>query len=179
MSDSETGTTNATAVLTGRVKWFNNKAGYGFITVNSEGEWSDKDVFAHHSAICTGEEQYKYLVQGEYVNFELSQCSDEASHDYQAESIRGLFGGKLMCETRNENRVRAATQNQEDGEDGQYSRPRYRNRDRGERIHVRGQGPREGEEFILVRSNRGGGGGRRDFNRGSSRPRHAENGDEN
>jgi cold shock CspA family protein len=181
MSDSETGTTDTPAVLTGRVKWFNNKAGYGFITVGSEGEWSDKDVFVHHSAVCTGQEQYKYLVQGEYVNFQLSQCSDGGSHDHQAEKVGGLFGGKLMCETRNENRTRIADQNQEEGEDGQYSNQRYRNRDRGERIHVRGQGPREGEEFILVRSNsnstraRGG----RDYNRDSSRARQTEDRDEN
>ena len=34
----------------GRVKWFNNKAGYGFITISSD-EQSGEDVFVHHSAI--------------------------------------------------------------------------------------------------------------------------------
>jgi cold shock CspA family protein len=35
---------------TGRVKWFNSKAGYGFITV-TDGPKSGTDVFVHHSAI--------------------------------------------------------------------------------------------------------------------------------
>ena len=34
--------------LIGRVKWFNNKAGYGFITV-TDGSRSGTDVFVHHS----------------------------------------------------------------------------------------------------------------------------------
>ena len=51
----------------GRVKWFNNKAGYGFVTVTN-GHHLDKDIFVHHSAINVSSEQYKYLVQGEYVN---------------------------------------------------------------------------------------------------------------
>ena len=36
--------------LCGQVKWFNNKAGYGFITVN-DGEHSGKDIFIHYSTI--------------------------------------------------------------------------------------------------------------------------------
>ena len=44
-----TDTTNA-AMVSGRVKWFNNKAGYGFITVSS-GDNVGSDVFVHHSAI--------------------------------------------------------------------------------------------------------------------------------
>jgi cold shock CspA family protein len=36
--------------FTGRVKWFNNKAGYGFITV-TDGPKSGSDVFVHHSSI--------------------------------------------------------------------------------------------------------------------------------
>jgi cold shock CspA family protein len=49
--------------FTGRVKWFNNKAGYGFITV-TDGPKSGSDVFVHHSSIKVVSEQYKYLVQG-------------------------------------------------------------------------------------------------------------------
>ena len=37
--------------LTGKVKWFNNKAGFGFITVCDEGEMSNKDIFVHYSLI--------------------------------------------------------------------------------------------------------------------------------
>jgi len=35
------------ARLVGMVKWFNNKAGYGFITA-CEGEQKGKDIFVHY-----------------------------------------------------------------------------------------------------------------------------------
>jgi len=87
--------------MLGRVKWFNNGAGYGFITV-TDGSQSGSDIFVHHSAIGA-ENQYRYLVQGEYVEFEL-QLMEGGSHKYQATHVSGIKGGKLMCETRNENK---------------------------------------------------------------------------
>jgi len=84
--------------LTGRVKWFNNKAGFGFVTA-CEGELKDKDVFVHFSSIQVPEDQYKYLVQGEYVDFELSK-SEKSEHEFHAVNISGVKGGSLMCETR-------------------------------------------------------------------------------
>jgi cold shock CspA family protein len=92
-----------TARLIGQVKWFNNKSGYGFITV-SDGENSGKDIFAHFSTIHVGDSQYKYLVQGEYVEFELTSSTNGA-HEFQATNISGIKGGRLMCETRQSNRV--------------------------------------------------------------------------
>ena len=89
--------------LTGRVKWFNNKSGYGFITV-TDGNKSGSDVFVHHSSIKVDSEQYKYLVQGEYVDFNLSDTKN-GLHEYQAGEVYGIKGGKLMCETRHESRV--------------------------------------------------------------------------
>jgi cold shock CspA family protein len=89
--------------LLGQVKWFNNKAGYGFITVN-EGEHSGKDIFIHYSTIRTTNSQYKYLVQGEYVEFNLVKSTTD-NHEYQAVDISGIKGGPLMCETRRVNRV--------------------------------------------------------------------------
>jgi len=86
--------------LTGRVKWFNNKAGYGFITV-TDGERSGSDIFVHHSSVQVENEQYKYLVQGEYVCFGLAK-TDSATHEWQAVNVCGINGGKLMCETRRE-----------------------------------------------------------------------------
>ena len=92
----------STQRLIGQVKWFNNKAGYGFITV-SDGENAGKDIFAHFSTINVADSQYRYLVQGEYVEFELSKSTNE-THEFQATSISGIRGGMLMCETRQTNR---------------------------------------------------------------------------
>ena len=89
--------------LTGRVKWFNNKAGYGFVTV-TDGPKSGSDVFVHHSSIKVDSEQYKYLVQGEYTEFTLSSVASD-KHEFQAAEVCGIKGGKLMCETRNETRT--------------------------------------------------------------------------
>lgn len=82
---------------TGRVKWFNTKSGYGFITV-TDGPNSGTDVYAHHSAIVVGEEQFKYLVQGEYVHFATEV--DSTTGKLSAKSITGINNGQLMCETR-------------------------------------------------------------------------------
>lgn len=49
----------------GRVKWFNNAKGYGFI-IQEDG---DEDFFAHYSAIQM--EGYKTLKAGELVSFEI------------------------------------------------------------------------------------------------------------
>lgn len=103
--------TDSTNITNGRVKWFNNKAGYGFIT-SSTGE----DVFVHHSAIKVSQEQYRYLVQGEYVEFTQNSLSN-SKHKYQAGSVKGISNGKLMCETRQESRdSRQTYKKQDDGD---------------------------------------------------------------
>jgi len=98
---SDTAVTHSAERMLGRVKWFNNGAGYGFITV-TDGQQSGSDIFVHHSAIGA-ENQYRYLVQGEYVEFEL-QTMQGGAHKFQAVSVSGVKGGELMCETRNENK---------------------------------------------------------------------------
>ena len=90
--------TTSSEKYTGRVKWFNTKAGYGFVTI-TDGSKSGSDVFVHHSAIKVESEQYRYLVQGEYVEFKLSSVTG-GTHEYQADEVSGIKGGKLMCETR-------------------------------------------------------------------------------
>jgi cold shock CspA family protein len=86
-------------VLTGKVKWFNNKSGFGFITVCEEGELSGKDIFVHYTSIVVKNMQYKYLVQGEYVEFSLENL-DGSEHKFHATKVHGVKGGELMCETR-------------------------------------------------------------------------------
>jgi cold shock CspA family protein len=102
-SDKDSATPSTVDRLTGRVKWFNNKAGYGFITV-TDGTRSGSDIFVHHSTIGVASQQYKYLVQGEYVDFVLSSTQG-GSHEFQATNVVGIKGGKLMCETRHEYKV--------------------------------------------------------------------------
>ncbi len=50
----------------GKVKWFNNQKGYGFITPEN-----GADVFVHHTAIQG--EGYKSLEEGQAVQFEITQ----------------------------------------------------------------------------------------------------------
>jgi CspA family cold shock protein len=51
-------------VAKGKVKWFNNAKGYGFITPES-----GADVFVHHTAIQG--EGYKSLEEGQEVEFDI------------------------------------------------------------------------------------------------------------
>jgi CspA family cold shock protein len=52
------------ARIKGKVKWFNNAKGYGFI-----GRDDGPDVFVHYSGITT--EGYKSLAEGDEVEFEI------------------------------------------------------------------------------------------------------------
>jgi len=50
--------------VTGKVKWFNNSKGYGFI-----GREDGADVFVHYSAISG--DGYRSLQEGDSVEFEI------------------------------------------------------------------------------------------------------------
>ncbi len=63
-------------MASGRVKWFDNKKGFGFIQTET-----GKDVFVHHSVIAG--DGYKTLNEGEVVNYEL------------IEGMKGLKAGKV------------------------------------------------------------------------------------
>lgn len=94
-------TDNSSERLTGYVKWFNSKTGYGFITVVGE----DRDIFVHYSNVKVDGLQYTYLVQGEYVEFDLAETNGENDkYSHQAVNITGIKNGPLMCKTRSHNR---------------------------------------------------------------------------
>ena len=131
MSSASSSDTSAPVRLTGRVKWFNNKTGFGFISVvGGNDQYKDaSEVFVHHSAVTVSQEQYRYLVEGEYVEFSVV-TTDSGDHKFQAGDVRGVKGGKLFCETRHEHRA-----SQDGGGDGaersERGRPQVRGRGQG------------------------------------------------
>lgn len=154
MSSASSSGTSAPVRLTGRVKWFNNKTGFGFISVvGGNDQYKDaSEVFVHHSAVTVSQEQYRYLVEGEYVEFSVV-TTESGDHKFQAGDVRGVKGGKLFCETRHEHRA---------SQDGGGGGAGAEKSERG-RAQVRGRG-RGGASF----DRSGGGGGVASFDRSSS-----------
>lgn len=56
------------ALLSGNVKWFNDKKGFGFIEKEEGG-----DVFVHYSSINMP--GFKTLAEGDRVNFEVEESN--------------------------------------------------------------------------------------------------------
>jgi cold shock protein len=54
-------------MATGKVKWFNDQKGFGFLTMEESG----KDVFVHHTVIEG--EGFKTLRDGEVVEYEYEE----------------------------------------------------------------------------------------------------------
>lgn len=54
--------------MQGRVKWFNNEKGYGFIDYPG-----GEDIFVHYSAIK--QDGYKTLSEGQIVEFDLIETA--------------------------------------------------------------------------------------------------------
>ena len=101
---------------------------------------ASEDIFVHHSALTTEKDQFRYLVEGEYVTFSVSTTSDKTT----ASNVTGPDGGKLMCETpqrREQNDERRAARPSNESSESSY-----------ENFCIRGGGPRSGQtnERILV-----------------------------
>lgn len=85
--------TNKVGEIIGQCKWFNDKLGYGFITIQ-DGNDKGKDIFVHHSGIRPCNSKYKTLKKGEYVNFDVIN----GENGLQAVNVTGILGGMLICD---------------------------------------------------------------------------------
>ena len=139
-TDSSSDTT--TPRLLGRVKWFNNQKGFGFVTDSEE-----NDVFVHHSALVTGSDQFRYLVQDEWVEFEKSTLDDGKT---VAVKVSGPNSSKLTCELRQQRKAEEQSTRGVPSVGNKRPRGRPRRRGAGPRsgMVVRGA---DGQEWQLVK----------------------------
>lgn len=71
-------------MATGKVKWFNDQKGYGFISPENGG----KDVLVHHSVIdCEG---FRTLAENEVVEYD----AEESPKGMKATRVRRLVAAK-------------------------------------------------------------------------------------
>ena len=97
-------------MTTGKVKWFNNAKGYGFILSEESGD----DIFAHYSAIEM--DGYKTLKAGQVVNFELID-GDKGAH---AAHIHGDDDAPTQSQPSNGAAAQTGTQPSNDSENYNY-----------------------------------------------------------
>jgi len=76
----------------GQVKWFDNKLGYGFVTVLTN-KHKETDIFVHQTNIFPLETEYRTLSKGEYISLNVSEDSK-----IQAVNVTGVLGGSLRCD---------------------------------------------------------------------------------
>ena len=147
---------------TGRVKWFNNPRGYGFLSYKGT-DGSDKDVFVHYSAISSDTENgFRTLTQGEYVSFSLIES--DKPEKLQASNVTGVGGGPLLAEQRQQNQRQHGSGPRGGRGRGGFGRGGYRG-DRGDR---RDGGGYRGDD------RRDGGGYRGDDRRGPAQEQPSE-----
>lgn len=77
----------------GQCKWFNDKLGYGFVTI-CNGPEKGKDIFVHHTGVRPLNSHYKTLRKGEYIQFDVM----DGQNGQQAINVMGIGGGPLMCD---------------------------------------------------------------------------------
>ena len=119
--------TESSTTYIGRVRWFDRKKGFGFVSI-TDGDKAGTDIFVHHSEVQVAQKQYRYLVEGEYVEFAIDTRETGDKTQDVATHVTGVKGGKLLCETQYEAYVKRREFNE--------SRPKTQQRS------VRGRGGR-------------------------------------
>jgi CspA family cold shock protein len=74
-------------MATGKVKWFNDQKGFGFIASNNGG----KDVFVHHTVIQA--DGFRTLQDGEVVEYE----AEDGPKGMKATRVRRVAGAEALA----------------------------------------------------------------------------------
>ena len=96
----------------GQVKWFNRQTGWGFVTVCETNE----DIFVHWKSLDIKNEQFRFLVAGEYVEFNIKVDESNTKHPKTADNVTGVRGGLLMCEFRQKFEKKEVSRNKNVGD---------------------------------------------------------------
>lgn len=77
----------------GRVKWFNDHLGYGFVTCIDDSLLQGDDIFVHYKSIAC--DTFKTLVKGEYISFSIKDMPEKGG---VATDVTGVMRGPLLCQ---------------------------------------------------------------------------------
>jgi cold shock CspA family protein len=120
--ENNTSTSASTEVMQAKVKWFNSQAGYGFIEMITD-DGNTEDLFVHHSALKVSSDMFRYLVEGEYVEYSTKIIKRSGEDKLTAYAVTGIGKGPLQCETRHCRRLTESSRSSGGGRDREEGSP--------------------------------------------------------
>jgi len=99
---TETSDTTNNSKITGTVKWFSNRQGYGFIEPSSDNTPTKEDIFVHQTGLVA-DGPYRTLSDGYEVEFEV--ITDDTGK-LKATNVTGPGGATLPSDAKRPRRRR-------------------------------------------------------------------------
>jgi cold shock CspA family protein len=89
--------------ITGTVKWFSSRKGFGFVAPTSDNAPSKDEIFVHHSGLQMVEGAYRTVAEGTEVEFETEK---DENGKLKAVNVTGVGGAPLVPPKREKRRQR-------------------------------------------------------------------------